>query len=365
MRQTQKARSVVWQTVHYLARPHLRVPTGPIPGPAAWHSADHADESTWTHALSQSEIRDLETALKRANRRQIATEKLRAPDFPLGQLARHLPRWRRILGHGRGFVRIRGVPVKNWERADVERFFWALGQHLGIPGAQNSDGHLLGHVRDQRLGRDGQIRQYRTREAIRYHCDTADVVGLLCVHGAARGGTSRIASSVAVFNRVLKLRPDLAPSLFAPIWVDTRGDGGVDAFRVDPGAFDGAALRTFFHSEYMRTAQRYPDIPRLTHAQDELLGLYDQLAESPEFRLDMDFRPGDIQLISNHTILHARTDYQDAPEPAPRRHLLRLWLSLDRSYSLREQALRARAAAGILVGLARRKWLRANNSKTA
>ena len=40
----------------------------------------------------------------------------------------------------------------------------------------------------------------------------------------------------------------------------------------------------------------------------------------------MQFEPGDIQLISNHVILHARTAYEDDPD-APR-HLLRLWLSL-------------------------------------
>jgi hypothetical protein len=42
----------------------------------------------------------------------------------------------------------------------------------------------------------------------------------------------------------------------------------------------------------------------------------------------MDLQPGDIQLLSNHSNLHARTRYEDFEEPALRRHLLRLWLSL-------------------------------------
>ncbi len=37
--------------------------------------------------------------------------------------------------------------------------------------------------------------------------------------------------------------------------------------------------------------------------------------------------PGDIQLLHNHAVLHARTDFEDHPEPEKRRHLLRLWLS--------------------------------------
>jgi hypothetical protein len=36
---------------------------------------------------------------------------------------------------------------------------------------------------------------------------------------------------------------------------------------------------------------------------------------------------GDIQFLSNAHVLHARTAYKDYPAPAPRRHLMRLWLS--------------------------------------
>ena len=54
-----------------------------------------------------------------------------------------------------------------------------------------------------------------------------------------------------------------------------------------------------------------------------------RIAASPELYFDMDLAPGDIQWLSNHTILHARTGYGDYPEPERKRHLLRLWLSLD------------------------------------
>ena len=41
----------------------------------------------------------------------------------------------------------------------------------------------------------------------------------------------------------------------------------------------------------------------------------------------MDFRPGDIQWLSNWAALHSRTQFWDYPEPQRRRHLLRLWES--------------------------------------
>ena len=59
-----------------------------------------------------------------------------------------------------------------------------------------------------------------------------------------------------------------------------------------------------------------------------LLDLYEEIASAPELYLDMQFEPGDIQLLSNHVVLHARTEYQDFAEPERKRHLLRLWLSL-------------------------------------
>jgi alpha-ketoglutarate-dependent taurine dioxygenase len=74
--------------------------------------------------------------------------------------------------------------------------------------------------------------------------------------------------------------------------------------------------------------ERHASAPRLSEAERTLLDLYEEIADSPEIRLDMHFEPGDVQLLSNHRVLHARTAYEDAPDPARRRHLLRLWLSL-------------------------------------
>jgi len=68
------------------------------------------------------------------------------------------------------------------------------------------------------------VRLYRTRSDIAYHCDAADVVGLLCLSAARRGGLSRLASSVTVFDELLRRRPDLAPRLFEPFALDLRSE---------------------------------------------------------------------------------------------------------------------------------------------
>jgi hypothetical protein len=55
--------------------------------------------------------------------------------------------------------------------------------------------------------------------------------------------------------------------------------------------------------------------------------MLDALANDPALNMHMEFRPGDIQLVHNHTILHDRTAFEDWPEPERKRHLLRLWLA--------------------------------------
>jgi alpha-ketoglutarate-dependent taurine dioxygenase len=93
---------------------------------------------------------------------------------------------------------------------------------------------------------------------------------------------------------------------------------------MQPGCYDGTTLRTFYHSDYYRSVARHVgELPRRERA---LLDAYEEVAERPEIRLEMQFEPGDVQLLSNHTVLHARTAYQDGA--AGKRHLLRLWLTL-------------------------------------
>ncbi len=334
------------QTLHYLARPHSRIPSRPIGGAPSWTAADHADPTTWTRELREPEltaIGDELRALRGGNPREAAS---------LAPLVGEAERWRHELMRGRGFLRIRGVPVERWPLEDTERFFTSLGALLGIPGAQNDAGDLLGHVRDERLGPDVVVRQYKTNESIRFHCDAADVVGLLCVKPAAEGGLSRIVSSAAILDRMLAQDPALAAVFFEPFHLDTRGDGGLDAVPIQPAAYHAGRLRLFYHSGYFRSASRHAHVPPLRPRQLAALDRFDALAESDEHVLEMELAAGDVQLLSNHTIAHARTAYTDAPELEHRRHLLRLWLSIEEPMPIAERALRWRAAARLAGSLA-------------
>ena len=320
------------QSKHYFARPHEGPAPGPVGGAAAWRRADASDPARWRHALDADQQDELRRAVAHARATGRGVGHLRPDDFPLPTLAAEIARWRETLQTGRGFQVVSGVPVDAWSEDDAGLCFLGLGLHLGRPGAQNPQGDLLGHVRD--TGEDAAdpfVRLYRTASHIAYHCDAADVVGLLCLRKASRGGASRIVSSVSVHDEVARRRPDLLPRLYQPFRLDIRNEDASGALRhlpVPPCRFADGRLRTFYHSDYFRSAVRHDDVPEFSDEERELLDLYEAIAEDPDFYLDMDLARGDVQWLSNHTILHSRTAYEDHADPGQKRHLLRLWLSI-------------------------------------
>jgi hypothetical protein len=288
-----------------------------------------ATTDCWIESFSDDEVAELEGAARAAAASGKSTGALSREDFALPRLASRCREWLRELDQGRGFLLLRGLPVERWGRELSEYAYLGLGLHLGSLGAQNAAGDLLGHIRDTGEDPDDPaVRLYKTRRAQPFHTDGADVIGLLCLQRAKSGGESRIVSSVSVFNRVLETRPELVPLMFQPFHFDRneeQAEGEDPTFAIPLAYYDGSYLRMFYIGWYIRDAQRHASVPRLTEQQRDLLDLIDSTAD--ELALDMDFQPGDIQLLKNSTMLHGRSAYEDWAEPGRKRHLLRLWIN--------------------------------------
>lgn len=240
-------------------------------------------------------------------------------------------RTRSMLSGGDGVVLLRGVPTEGFDRDTLATLFTRMGALLGRPASQNLDGEVVTDVRDTGADPgDPNVRLYRTRAEQDFHTDGADVIGLLCLHPAEFGGLSRVVSSVRVFRRVMETRPDLAARLFDPWFFHLPGgpERGLPAAIPRPiVSFDGEKLETFFIGWYIRNAEGLAGVPPMDDGARELLALYEATANDPSLYLDMEFRPGDVQWLRNSFVLHKRTEYVDPAPPAPKRHLLRLWLN--------------------------------------
>jgi len=72
--------------------------------------------------------------------------------------------------------------------------------------------------------KEQRVRIYHTTERENLHTDSCDIVALLCLEAAKRGGLSSLTSSMTVYNVVAACRPDLLRRLLIPFATDRRGE---------------------------------------------------------------------------------------------------------------------------------------------
>ena len=187
---------------------------GPFLDPSAWRAAELRADLSWTVRVTRAEADELRQAVAAVRDRGLRAVAFGKDDFPLPTLAPVLARAQGDLEDGRGCVLLRGLPVDG-DVEDAARLVWGIGTHLGRALKQhrqvNIGGYrddLLGHIVDQGLDYNApNVFGSATSAEQMPHTDPADVVGLLCVRRATRGGVSRIASATAVYNALLATRP--------------------------------------------------------------------------------------------------------------------------------------------------------------
>jgi hypothetical protein len=305
------------------------VPMEPVIDPAGWYPADLAANDGWIYDLTETEADEIRQIVAQVEDRGLDILEIRGEDLEMPTLDRSLAMLYDELLNGRGFFLLRGVPVADFNHVQAAAAFWAIGSRFGRPVSQNNKGHLLGHVKD--FGGDynaPDVRGYQTNAELNFHCDQCDYVALLCMHPSKSGGASRIASGVTVYNEMLKAYPDLVRELIAEFYVSRHGE-------VSPGQDPWYKLPVYsFHDGYFSgrgasghaiKAQDIPGVPAMT--ENQLLAFKTFRDVAKQFYFDMDFRPGDIQILHNHVTLHSRTTFEDWPEIERKRHLMRLWLT--------------------------------------
>lgn len=306
-----------------------------ITDPAAWIGPQIQNSGSWVYHFDDAAIAELDDALAYA-RRAAGRLPFGPEAFPLPRLRHEMDSVLHDVEHGQGFKLLRGIPRSRYSDADCEMLYWGLGAHLGTPISQNGRGHLLGHVRDEgRTQADPNARAYQTSQRMDFHTDMLpmDLLGLFCLRTAKRGGASKITSALTIYNVLRDERPDLLDALFSDFHIDWRGEepAGEKGFFTLPmfSERDGKVTARINSLPYYESAARHGLQYGPTALQREALVMVQEIANRPELMLTMDFQEGDIQLVNNHTMLHAREAFEDHPEPGRERHLLRMWIAID------------------------------------
>jgi hypothetical protein len=294
----------------------------PVPGhaPSLWAATDFSDQTSWAVDLTGDEQRAI---THYAQHPQDGDLRLALSDSA--------STWLDMLVEGPGFVLVRGFPVHALAPEHIEPAYLALGRLIGSLVGQDRQGSLTTNIRDERLPAGPGVRRYQTSQSQDFHSDASDVVGLLCLRPAKSGGLSRIISAHAVYNEMLRRDRDLTALLLEPFpWSrhTEHRPGESPYFELAPVAFVHGMPRISIIPWFIRQSQAHPAAPRLNPDQLAALDLMEEVMALPDLQVVMDFQPGDLQLLNNTTVLHARDAYEDHSDPALRRHLVRLWLTV-------------------------------------
>jgi hypothetical protein len=227
---------------------------------------------------------------------------------------------------------VRRVPVEDYSKDELGMIFWGIGTHLGRGLSQSVLGDRLGHVKD--FSREDPLaRTYRNKQELSPHTDSADLVGLFCLHDAQSGGVSRLTSAVTVHNVMLEECPQALDRLYRGYVFHRRGEEQpgelpytpyrVPVFSNIEGNISARYVRTYVEAGEAAAGRPMND------AELAVLDRFEKMTKRPELMLEFTLRPGEMYFISNYTILHARTAFDDGDaEEDQRRHLLRLWLEV-------------------------------------
>ncbi len=250
----------------------------PIHGACDWRGEEMARSARWIRMLDGESLAEIDAALGVARSAGVPWHGTTREHFPLRALAAVLTDVARELEDGGGLVTLRGLPVERYSADELRQIWFGLGSHLGRPVYQNRRGELMREIRDEGRAvgeRYGQIpagsgdpgvvlssyARTLSNGPLRFHTDRCDVVGLLCAGQARAGGVSKLASSVAVHNEMIRRRPDLAAALYQDVY---RSRFGEEADRHDVvyplpvfGARDGK-FTSHYSLTFIEIAQMVP-----------------------------------------------------------------------------------------------------------
>ncbi|NNF77603.1 MAG: TauD/TfdA family dioxygenase [Rhizobiales bacterium] len=339
-----------------------------ISGPFAWTGAQASGDPSWICDVTGSQQSVIEAGIETFARLGLPWQSATRGNLPLAGIEDLFARIRQELEEGTGLFRLRGLPVARHSMEHLKAFYLSFGEHLGQPVSQSVSGQRLMDIEDEgakskhygMIDTDGGKEGFRSSRArafstggLRFHTDRCDVVSLMCIRQASQGGHSKIASAVAIHNAMLERRPDLLEELFTPYPRSRFGEEVNDAsayYMLPVFAQHDGKFTTHYSRTYIEAAQSNCEVPRLRNTQNEALDLLAELAN--ELCFEMTLQPGDIQLLNNHVVYHARDPFVDNAAVGQKRLLFRLWLAMGNSRPLPEsyQVLFGHTAPGAVRG---------------
>ena len=303
----------------------------PVTGPMCWDRASAGQPKQFALALDAPARGELAAAVKRlAVAGRLGGEHLPTrAEVDLPALNRRLQRACDEVKSGRGFALITGLPVEGFTLAEFTAAVWIVGTRFGDTLSQNARGERVTQVIDA-SGDDATPRMYRSKLELRLHSDITAMIALACWHGAQSGGLSYLASAATIHNEILARAPHLLELLYRGFHYHRLGEESPDEepttpYRTPVFAWRLRQLSCRYQRAGIAGGHKTRGVP-LTDLEIEALDLFDEVARAPHNRIEFTLARGDMMVVNNYAVLHARTGFTQFPEPERARCLVRLWL---------------------------------------
>ncbi len=315
-------------SINALSAPLLK----PLDSPRAWRGEDLKVED-WRIPMPAEALAELDAVVAILRKDPLPVLMLSPADYALEACRALMARVREHLLGGVGLAVVDRLPLDRYSPREATAVYWLLGQLLRRLVAQKWDGMMIYDVLDSGKSYGYGVRASITNAEQTFHNDNAfgiaqpDFVSLLCLNPALSGGISRFCSVESLHNDLLAHHPQLLERLYRPFYFDRQAEHAPDdrkvdefpALRVEDGQLIARLNEGLVRKGYS-LAQEQID-PEGDAALKAVRDFTYDPANCAEFTMDR----GCLQYLNNLRFLHSRTRFKDNPDPAKKRHMVRLW----------------------------------------
>lgn len=227
-----------------------------------------------------------------------------------------------------GFALLTGL-ARSGNRNFAASQLLKLSEELGTVLPQSPRNEKIEDIRDFSDVDKRDDRGYRSAGELTPHSDPPTLICLHCLTPAKSGGETFLVNVRKIHDAIETADPELLDVLYQgmPHWLVEGQTGGPGPAAEPRPVFmrNNGMVSCVHYRPFIEKAAMVLEQP-LSAKQIAALDLFDHYANDDTFALRFYLQADETIILHNRTVLHARTDYEDWPEPDKRRHLLRSWI---------------------------------------
>ncbi|KAF1977847.1 Clavaminate synthase-like protein [Bimuria novae-zelandiae CBS 107.79] len=311
-----------------------------VDGPMVWRNSE-LDPVRYLYNLTTAEVAEIRLAVIHFKLSGLARSDISKETFPLSeQLSNKLAGFSKELHSGSGVVVIRGLHSARFNDEEAVIAFVGTCAHICPERATDSYANqTLSHIRDATYekvphwAKDIGLAGSKITDKMDFHSDrfSGDVLAMHVRNdgGAGNGGEQFVASFWSIYNALLEKDPAALETMAEAQWPFELKQKDQDPYlELGPTLFfsKGKPMCQLVKAPLLGGAHipRHPSMPNLSKEQLHAIHVVEETAR--EVCTQLDRQQGDIQLINNLSVMHARAAYGMTNNKPSTRHLLRMFL---------------------------------------